>query len=308
MGRTRVKLLTLIIAILVVSSSASADKGNTTPATGQWTIVASNETSPNTIDGGPLQIITDWTSNGAAKSLAITPVLANTFTNSTCSASGQPAALMADVDPNGKPSVVVTLDNGQQVVFSGTNSGTSSQFSGTFTSTGGGCTQADSGNFTATLYQPLLGSITGTVQSYAGTNSTNVTMNLSIDSNFNVTGTVKAANKPCMANLTINGPAAQAYGPSFASGDTETILASDNSGNVVGFVISATDANGNFLFPPWPSQMYVTYDVVAGTCSGDAGTDAPFHQVQNGVKHAPIRRPIRRGPQHGVEFHEALSR
>jgi hypothetical protein len=202
----------------------------------------------------------------------------------------------------------VTLDNGQQVVFSGTNHGTVSQFSGTFTSTGGGCTQADSGNFTATLYQPLQGSITGTVESYAGTNSTNLTMNLSIDSNFNVTGTVKAANKPCMANLTINGPAAQAYGPSFASGDTETILASDNSGNVVGFVISATDANGNFLSPPWPSQMYVTYDVVAGACSGDAGTDAPFHQVQNAVKHAPIRRPIRRGPQHNVEFHEAFSR
>src|SRR6202047_2290405 len=116
-GRTRVKLLTLIIAILVVSSSASADKGNTTPATGQWTIVASNETSPNTIDGGPLQIITDWTSNGAAKSLAITPVLANTFTNSTCSGSGQPAALMADVDPNGKASVVVRLDKGTQVVL-----------------------------------------------------------------------------------------------------------------------------------------------------------------------------------------------
>ena len=302
------KLLTLIIVILAVSSSALADKGSTTPSTGQWTIVASNETSPNTIDGGPLQLITDWTTVVASKSLAITPVLANTFTNSTCSASGQPAALTADVDPNGKPSVVITLDNGQQVVFRGTNGGTSSQFSGTFTSTGGGCTQADSGNFTATLYQPLQGSITGTVQSYAGTNSTNLTMNLSIDSNFNVTGSVKASNKPCMSNLTINGPAAQAYGPSFASGDTETILASDNSGNVVGFVISATDANGNFLSPPWPSQMYVTYDVVAGACSGDAGTDAPFHLIQNGVKHAPILRPIRRFPQHGVDFHEALSR
>lgn len=308
MGRTRVKISTLLIAVLMVSGSALADKGNTTPATGQWTVVASNETSLNTIDGGPLQVITDWTTTGASTSLAITPVLANTFTNSNCSASGQPAALTADVDPNGKPRVVVTLDNGQQVVFSGTNGGTTSQFSGTFTSTGGGCTQADSGNFTATLYQPLQGSITGTVQSYVGTNSTNLTMNLSIDSNFNVTGTVKATNKACMANLTINGPAAQAYGPSFASGDTETILASDNSGNVVGFVISATDANGNFLSPPWPSQMYVTYDAVAGACSGDSGTDAPFHQVQNAVKHAPIHRPIRRGPQHNVEFHEALSR
>jgi hypothetical protein len=278
----------------MVSGSAFGDKSNT-PSTGQWTIIASNETSPNTIDGGPLQFITDWKTNGGSKPPTITPLLANTFTNSNCSESGQPAALTVDVDPNGKPSIVVTLDNGQQVVFSGTNGGTSSQFSGSFTSTGGGCTQADSGNFTATLYQSLQGSFSGTIESYAQTNSVNVTMNLSVDSNFNVTGSVQASNKPCMANLTINGTAAQAYGSSFASGDTETIFASDNSGNVVGFVLSATDATGNFLSPAWPSQVYVTYDVVAGACSGDAGTDAPFHQVQHGVKHAPIRRPIHRG-------------
>ena len=301
------KISTLLIAVLMVSGSAFGDK-NPTPSTGQWTIVASNETSPNTIDGGPLQLITDWKTNGSSQPPTITPLLANSFTNSNCSASGQPAALTADVDPNGKPRIVVTLDNGQQVVFSGTNGGTSSQFSGSFTSTGGGCTQADSGNFTATLYQPLQGSIAGTIESYAQTNTVNVTMNLGVDSNFNVTGSVEALNKPCMANLTINGTAAQAYGPSFASGDTETIFASDNSGNVVGFLLSATDANGNFLSPAWPSQVYVTYDVVAGACSGDSGTDAPFHHVQNGVKHPPIRRPIPKGPRHGVEFHEALPR
>jgi hypothetical protein len=295
----RVKISTLIIAILMVSSSAFAQA----PSTGQWGIVASKETSLNTIDDGPLQLITDWkTSNATAKSATIAAVVANSFTNSNCSASGQPAALAVTFS-DGKANIVLTLDNGQQVTFSAKSGGTSSQFSGSFTSTGGGCTQADSGNFTASLYQPLQGSFSGTIESYVQTNSVNVTMSLSVDANFNVTGSVQSSNKACMANLTINGSAAQAYGPSFASGDTETIYASDNSGNVVGFVLSATDANGNFLSPAWPSQVYVTYDVVAGACSGDAGTDAPFQQSQKGVKHAPVHRPIQPGPVHGLRSH-----
>jgi hypothetical protein len=273
------------------------------PSTGQWSIVASGETNVNTVDGGPLQLITDWTTtNATSKSATIVAVVPNSFTNSSCSASGQPAALAVSYS-NNKIDVVMTLDNGEQVTFDGNGSGTSSQFSGKFNSTGGGCMQADSGKFTATLYQPLQGSFSGTIESYAQTNTVNVTMNLSVDSNFNVTGSVLSSNKACMANLTINGTAAQAFGPSIASGDVEVIYASDNSGNVVGFVLSATDANGNFLSPAWPSQVYVTYDVVAGACSGDAGTDAPFKQVQKGVSHAPIHRPIHRGPVHGVGSH-----
>jgi hypothetical protein len=292
-GRTRVKLSTLTIAILTLSSAAFAQA----PSTGQWSIVASNETNLNTIDGGPLQFITDWkTTNATSKSATITTILANTFNNSNCSASGQPVAL-AVTFASSKATIVATLDNGQQVTFIASSGVTSSQFSGTFTSSGGGCTQADAGKFTATLYQPLSGSFSGTIESYAQTNTIDVTMNLSIDSNFNVTGSVQASDKACMANLTINGTAAQANGPSFASGDTETIYASDNNGNVVGFELSATDANGNFLSPAWPSQVYVTYYVVAGACSGDAGTDAPFKQVQNNASHAPVRRLVRLSPE-----------
>src|ERR1700730_16081677 len=137
--------------ILVVSSAAFAQA----PSTGQWTIIASNETSLNTIDGGPLQLITDWTtSNAKSNSATIAVVLANSFTNSNCSASGQPAALAVTYS-NSKATIVMTLDNGQQVTFKGNNGGASSHFSGSFSSSGGGCTKADSGNFTATHYQPL---------------------------------------------------------------------------------------------------------------------------------------------------------
>lgn len=257
------------------------------PSTGQWGIVATSETNQNTIDGGPLQFITDWTSTTTKGKTTIVPVLANSFTNSACSTSGQPTAFTATYSGS-KTSIVVTVDNGQTITFTET-SGSGSQIKGTFTSSGGGCTQADSGNFTATLYQALQGSFSGTIESYAQTNTINVTMTLSTDSNFNVTGNVQSTDKACMANLTIDGSAAQAYGPSFASGDSISMFASDNNGNVVGFVLSGTDQNGNTLSPPWPSQVYVTYDVLAGPCSGDAGTDAPFKHAQQIVKHPPVR-------------------
>ncbi|MGH9714346.1 MAG: hypothetical protein ACRD5M_13700 [Candidatus Acidiferrales bacterium] len=262
------------------------------PSTGQWGIVATSESNQNTSDSGPLQIITDWTATSHNGKTTISPVLTNSFTNSACAASGQPSDLTVTYS-SGKASIVVTVDSGQTITFTA-NGGGGSQLRGSFTSSGGGCTQADSGNFTATLYQPLQGTFSGTIESYAQTNTINVVMTLHTDSNFNVTGSVQATDKACLANLTINGPAAQAYGPSVATGDTMALFASDNSGNVVGFVLSATDANGNALSPAWPSQVYVTYDVLAGACSGDAGTDAPFKHAQQAVKHPPVRLRSRR--------------
>jgi hypothetical protein len=291
--KTGMRLLR-IAAILLFAIFGTISTHAQGPSTGQWGIVATSESNRNTIDGGPLQIITDWTTTKhGGNSYTIQPVLANTFTNSGCSASGQPAALSVTYS-SGKTTIVATLDGGQTVTFTASG-GSGSELTGSFVSSGGGCTQADSGNFTATLYQALQGTFSGTIESYAETNIMNVTMTLSTSSTFNVTGTVAATNKTCMANLTINGAAAQTYGPSAASGDTITMFASDNSGDVVAFVLSGTDQNGNPLSPPWPSQVYVTYIVLAGPCAGDGGTDAPFHHVQQTVKHPPIRRrPIAR--------------
>jgi hypothetical protein len=278
----------LVLGILLISVSTYAQA----PSTGQWSIVASSETNSNTVDGGPLQFVTDWTTTTSKGTTTIATVLGYTYTNAGCSASGQPAALTATVGSGSKTTIVLTVDNGQKYTFTTTSTG-STEFSGTFTSSGGGCTQADSGTFVATHYAALNGSFSGTIESYLQTNTVNVTMTLATDANFNVTGSLKASNKACMANLTINGSAAQHYGPSFASGDTMVVFASDNSGNVAAFVLSATDQNGNLLSPAWPSQVYVTYDVLAGACSGDNGTDAPFQHVQSApVPHAPIRLPV----------------
>jgi hypothetical protein len=280
------KRLALFLAILFTTIASFAQ----TPSTGQWDIVATSETNSNTVDGGPLQFSTDWTTtNGNSPTIA--PVLSYTFNNSACSASGQPVNFTVSYNKSSKKTTIVaTLDNNQTVTFTST-SGSASEFSGTFTSSGGGCTQADSGKFTATLYSALSGSFSGTIESYLNSNTINVTLSLSTSSSFNITGSIQSSDKACMADLTINGTAAQAYGPSFASGDTLSFVASDNSGDVVGFVASATDQNGNMLSPAWPSQVYVTYAVLAGPCAGDGGTDAPFQHVQTLTipPHLPMR-------------------
>jgi hypothetical protein len=282
------------LAFIVIAMSPQIAKAQA-PETGQWGIVATTESSQNTGDGGALQFITDWKTSTSGSTTTIAPIVANTFTNSNCVASGQPSNLTVSYNSSkGIVTVVATMDYGQTFTFTSTKTSKNSTFSGTFTSTGGGCANSDSGNFTATYYAALSGSMSGTIESYMQTNTINVTVSLSTDSNFNVTGTLTSTNKTCMASLTINGTAAQAYGPSIATGDTDIIYASDSSGDVVGLIFSATDQNGVMLSPAWPSQAYVTYQVLAGPCSGDGGTDAPFHQVQNLAPHAPLhpRLPI----------------
>lgn len=292
MKANRIAILTaLILAGIMLTSGAAFAQA---PATGEWDIVATSENAQNTVDNSPLQFTTDWTTT-TNKSTTIAPVVANTFTNSYCSASGQPANLAVSYNSTtGVVTMVLTLDYSQTVTFTSAKTSSSSQFSGTFTSTGGGCTNGDSGNFTAKQYAALGGTMSGTIESYMQTNTINVTVELSTSSTFNVTGSLQSSDKSCMANLTINGTAARAYGQSIASGDMLLIYASDTTGDVVAFIFSATDANGKMLSPVWPQQAYVTYQVLAGPCSGDGGTDAPFHLVENQVPHLPIhpRLPI----------------
>jgi hypothetical protein len=294
MKTNRIAILTAVTltGILLTALAAFAQA----PATGQWDIVASKETAENTVDNTPLQFITDWTTTTSNNTTTVNPVVANTFTNSSCSALGGVANLTVAYNSSSKiATVVVTLDYGQQVTFTSSQTTGSSEFTGTFTTSSGGCTNGDSGNFTAKLYQPLSGTMTGTIESYMQTNTVDVTVQLSVASNFNVTGSFTATNKTCMANLTINGTAAQAYGPSIATGDVLIVYASDTTGDVVGFIFSATNADGEMLSPPWPQTAYVTYMVLAGPCSGNGGTDAPFHQVEDLTPHVPIypRTPIR---------------
>jgi hypothetical protein len=274
-SRIRSFITPLLLILLALAASAAPTFAQNT---GQWVILAAGESSQNTVDSHPLQFITDWTTTVVGLNTTYSPALTKTWSNSNCSVTGQPAAMTMTAGLLG-PIITITLDSSQIVTFASVLT-TTTTITGTFTTSGGGCTNADSGTFSATRFGALSGTYTGSIESYALNNPVNVTITLSTDANWNVTGTIVASNKTCFASLTIATTAANAIDPSFASGDVVEVVASDSSGDIAGFVLSATDVNGNYLSPAWPSQFFTTYMVLAGPCAGSGGTDAPFQRVE----------------------------
>jgi len=326
-----------VLALAIFGGRATHGQ-NVTPQ--QWTIVATSESSPNatpittTPTGAsdpcttgqndnpsdsnpscynPLVIMTDWQlSTGFSDQTIASPNLANTFTNSVCSATGGVQTMtVTGLDFFGylySATVTVTLldNNGgtDTLVFTGQQSTDGTQFSGSFTSTGS-CTNGDKGNFTAALFPAVNGAYQGSFEtngsfSTPNSNGSTVSFTLGTDSNFNVTGTV-SANKGsglCFSSMTVATALANTYAPSFASGDTLQAVATDNSGDVVLFTASGTngngvsegnDQNGN-------PKLYVTYYGLAGACSGISGVDIPFSKIvpPHAPRHFPVHFPTER--------------
>jgi hypothetical protein len=302
------------------------------PLSQQWTIVTTSESSPNAsvlTDASnqpfpcsgqspdnigdanpncynPLVVTTDWQVPTIPGGGTITTMLANSFTNSQCSAQGNLTAIaITGYQPSGAYSAVITmtLDNGATITFTGASSSNANQFSGTFASTGA-CMVGDTGSFTATLFPTVAGSYMGSFETPNVSTAATVQMALQTDWNFNVTGSISPANGAavCFSNLTVATPLAASYGPSMASGDVIEAIGSDSSGNVVVFVASNTDANAN----PLPNGgLFVTYVGVAGACTGVTGTDVPFRKISR--RGAPIlpRAPI---PRHAPVRHFGTER
>ena len=181
---------TLLAAILVATCATFAQTSQ------QWTIVTTSESTANadpvsyTAAGvyspcttgqndnpsdsnpncfNPLTITTDWTVTSGNQSPAV--VLANTFTNSSCSASGGAQTLTVTgykLNGNYTPVVTVTMIDStgatDTITFTGAKGNDSTQFSGTFTSSGS-CMHSDAGNFTATLFQTITGTYYGSFES-----------------------------------------------------------------------------------------------------------------------------------------------
>ena len=254
-----------------------------------------NDTNPNCYN--PLIITTDWRAAAAAIGGTTYAVVPNSLTNSNCSASGIVTNItVSGYLPSGTYSatVTMTLDNGATIVFTGGSSTNNGEFSGTFTSTGS-CMGGDSGTFTATLFPAVNDSYMGSFEPASGGTSSTVQMQLATDANFNVTGTVTpfGGAPVCFSTMTIGSLTANAYGPSLATGDVLEAFASDSAGNVVAFVLSNTDQNGQVLAN---GGLYVAYHGVAGACAGISGTDLPFEKIFS-VPH--LKAPVRpRGPRH----------
>src|SRR5580704_19044372 len=156
------------------------------PLSQQWTIVTTSESAPNasalTEANGqpfacsgqnpdnlgdtnpncynPLVVTTDWRVPTIPGGGTIATMLANSFTNSSCSAQGNLTTIaITGYQPLGAYSAVITmtLDNGATIIFTGASSTNANQFSGTFVSTGA-CMAGDTGSFTATLFPTVGGS------------------------------------------------------------------------------------------------------------------------------------------------------
>jgi hypothetical protein len=316
------KALTIVVILAACALSASAQ---TTPQ--QWTITATSESAPNALplldtNGNPfpctgqniddindsnpdcynpLEVTTDWTLTELFG--VVTSVTANTpdtLTNSSCSVdSGVTGTSISETNILGllyKATFSVTFANGATITFTGNLTLGANQFTGTFASTGT-CTGGNSGNFTATLFPTVNSTYVGQFETSSG--GQGVTINLATASNFNVTGTVTPAlnSSTCFSTMTIASPLANSFAASFASGDVLVAVASDNSGNVVGFIASNTDANGQVL----PSSgLYFTYLGMAGTCSGVFEADAPFRKERT----IPRRRRRMRTPDELRGFFE----
>ena len=294
----------------------------------QWTIVTTSESSPNaypisyTAAGAyspcttgqndnqsdanancfnPLMITTDWSVGSGAN--AVTVVLANTLTNSSCSASGSPQTVSVTgykLNGNYTPVVtIITIDSSggtNTLTFTGAKGNDSTQFSGTFTSSGP-CMNSDDGNFTATLFQAIDGTYNGSFESNGSFNqsgSGNVAITLATDTNFNVTGSLAASSNSglCFSNLTIATPLANTYVTSIATGDTLLFIATDPSGNVVLFTASGINGNGQQEGDNAQGNqlLYLTYYGAAGSCSGLSGIDVPFSKTtgRSAPKHGRI--------------------
>jgi hypothetical protein len=306
-----------LLAAILVTSCASFAQGFNIPE--QWTIVTTSESTANaspilyTAAGvynpcttgqndnssdsnpscfNPLTITTDVTMSGNFSSMTATPVVANTFTNSSCSALGGVQKITANgygLVSSYTALVVVTLidSNGatNTITFTGANSTNYAQFSGTFASTGP-CMKNDKGNFTASLFQTISGTFKGSFESNGsfgegGTGA--VTMVLATDSSFNVTGTVaaQAGSRLCFSNLTIATTLANTYLPSMATGDALEFVATDSSGNAVLFTATGTSGTGQQegTNSQGNQMLYLTYSGLSGACSGKSGVDIPFSKA-----------------------------
>jgi hypothetical protein len=266
--------------------------GNPYPCNGQ-SPDNSGDANPNCYN--PLVITTDWKATPTPTGSSVAAVLANTLTNSNCSVTPITSFNVNGYAALGGYSAVIAVgfQSGDTITFTGASTSNSSQFSGTFTSTGS-CMGGDSGAFTATLFNPASGTYLGSFESSDGKPAASVSMTLNTDTNFNVSGIFAPAQgaQVCFSNMVVGSALANSYGTSMASGDVMETFASDASGNVVVFILSNTDANGATL----PNGgFYVTYLGLAGSCLGISGTDVPFRKLSHTPPH-----PIPWSPRHGV--------
>jgi hypothetical protein len=274
--------------------------------TGMWDLRLSNTTNPPSGQVGETEFTFDvdvQSSTASTEALSNNGLAGDTFTNSACVASGtgDSVTMSANFLPSPTVAFLIGVDNGESYSMSGaltTTGGASVTGTGVvFNSTGPNCGANDNGSgFTAMLYKPATGTYVGSFTPDKSGTAFSATIVLNEDGNYNLTGTVTVSGNPCFTNLSVNSGIA----PSIASGDVLEFIGVDGEANQVGFVANAGGSSGTAGDTTW-TEMFVTADILNGTCSGQTYTDAPFHRVS---RHhiRPLPPPIHPiagpGPRH----------
>lgn len=299
---SRVLTFVLFVLVFAVPSFAQFTSGPS-----QYSFIQNNVglNSTNTIsDGpGPMQITFDVFSNGT---------LGQVLTSSACSNSGQPNSQTHTVKSGSIDVYTFVMDSGTIILTEQSGSSPLYNVSGT-------CPLPPSNARTYTLnswaaleqgsywgfgffFGPAY-DVTFQNETYNGSNGTLGEANIGIITNNDGTlsgsgyiTSFRGAHNSCFQGQTFSTTTlAKSFDANFVSGDTAEVTVDDGNGNVVTFIISATDANGNTSTIKWPSQAYFTYIVDAGACVNQQGTDAPGRAVTSELApppgpHSPIRR------------------
>jgi len=269
---------------------------------GMWDLRLANAGNPPPGQTGPTEFTFDvdiQSNSPTAQTLSNNGLQADTFTNSMCVASGTANNVTMTGDFTAAPPLItfqIFVDNGESYSMTGQLSADGTSVSGStsiFIPALLNCGGNDNGSaFTATLFKPASGTYLGSFTPDAGGQAFDATIVLNEDGNFNLTGSVAVTANSCFSNLTVN----SAAGPSIASGDVLDFIGTDSSGTQVGFVANAGGASNSAADTSWLS-LFVTADVLSGTCSGQTFTDAPFRRV-SGRPRRPVKpRRIHDFPQ-----------
>lgn len=208
---------------------------------GNWQIITTSQSGASGGAGGVFQ--------GYFQNNSFTGTLSNL--QPACASS---AALNGNVN---RTHVTFSLnENGQSLNFDGSISATG-QLNGTYTSSSGGCTNGDSGTWTATRIPAVTGNWSGTLTPDAsGQLAFQLAGTLNQDLKGNVSGSANVTGSGCFSALALSTPMPIA-------GQKLVIMGQDQGG-------SAMRLTGQV--DPTGSSMTVDYVVTGGTCNAQTGT------------------------------------
>jgi len=251
---------------------------------GMWDLRVSNASNPPTNQIGETEFTYDivLVSGGSGtEALSNKGFENNVITSSVCVAEGTGNSISTNESQSGAITIRVDVDNGEYYLMSGHLSSSGNEISGTVSNYVGvsRCGANDIGHsFTATRYDTLNGNFTGKISS--GTSPAfALTVKLSEQSNFTVSGTVSSTGNRCFASLKVD---SSVY-PSFVSGNVSEFWGTDSQGDQIVFIGNAGGPNDNPGDEDW-LEFFITAIVTSGPCDGQSYTaTASFHHSSNNL-------------------------